>query len=129
MDALLIEQHIQSGRVEVFGITSTEKEKIEDSKILKKLGPGEKETIFEAHSEGCVAILDDSDSRSKAELFGTSFVSSPTILIEALTRKLINLEEFNTLTGKLSTSMNMSADKLLELFRIGREIWEGIKDG
>jgi len=93
------------------------------------LGAGERETIIEALEEECLAILDDLDSRAVASALGVSLCGSDTVLIEALLRRLVTLQDYEGKATRLAGVMGMRADDLAELLRLGRLIKEAIGNG
>lgn len=128
-DAYLIERYVIEGKVTVIELTAGVQEKLGRAAMPSKLGLGEKETIIEALEEDCLAILDDLGSRSVAAMLGLAFSGSDTVLLEALLKKFITLEDYESKISRLATVMGMRADDLAELLRLGRLIGEVIGNG
>jgi len=128
-DALTIEQYIEAGKVKVISLTADVRRRMETLQLPLSLGAGERETIIEALEEGCLAILDDLDSRAAASALGVLLCGSDTVLIEALLKKLVTLQEYEAAVTRLAGIMGMRADDLAELLRLGRLIKEVIGNG
>lgn len=128
-DALTIEQYVEAGKMKVIRLTADVQRRMGALQLPLSLGAGERETIIEALEEECLAILDDLDSRAAASALGVSLCGSDTVLIEALLRRLVTLQEYEDKATRLAGVMGMRADDLAELLRLGRLIKEAIGNG
>jgi predicted nucleic acid-binding protein len=117
MDSFVLEQAIHDGKVKILKPSLGNREVLE-MPILAKLGVGEKETVYEAFKEGCLAILDDRDSKVAASVLNVSFQSSPLILFEALLRGLLTRGAFEEALERLATVAGLPPDRVAELKRL-----------
>jgi len=118
MDSFVLEQVIHDGRVKVLKPSLGNREVLEKMPILAKLGLGEKETVYEAFKEGCLAILDDRDSKVAASVLNVSFQSSPLILFEALLKGLLMPGALEEALERLATAARLPPDRVAELKRL-----------
>ncbi|MFQ6015816.1 MAG: hypothetical protein ACE5NP_10275 [Anaerolineae bacterium] len=124
-DALVIEQAIAAGKVKVVALKTGTRQKLAAAQVPARLGTGEKETIFEALEEGCLAVLDDLDSRAVASSLGVTLCGSDTVLVEALLKKVITRADYETKVTRLAGVMGMRADDLAEASaELGRSVAE-----
>ncbi len=119
-DAYVLEQAIQDGRISVLEIQPPDREAIRRMPLLGKLGKGEGETIYEALREGCVAILDDRDSRTAASTLKVPHQSSVSLLVEALLGGRLTASEFDRYLERLAAAAGIPADRVHEARRIAR---------
>ena len=128
-DALTIERYVEARKVKVIHLTVDVQRRMEALQLPSSLGTGERETIIEALEGECLAILDDLDSRAAASALGVSLCGSDTMLVEALLKRLVALQDYEDKVTRLASVMGMRADDLAELLRLGRLIKEAIGNG
>jgi predicted nucleic acid-binding protein len=85
---------------------------------LASLGRGESDTIAEARTEGCPALVDDSRAKIVARKLNVPFLSVDIMLIEALARKKITMEDFQKMARDLNSVANFRSDKYADLLAI-----------
>jgi predicted nucleic acid-binding protein len=93
------------------------------------LGAGEQETIIEAQTEGCPAVLDDLHARAAAAALRIPLCGSDTLLLEGLLKKRIDGRTYAEMVTRLAAAMRMRADDLAELLWLGRLIEEQVNYG
>ncbi|PKO20392.1 MAG: hypothetical protein CVU38_20345 [Chloroflexi bacterium HGW-Chloroflexi-1] len=123
-DAERIAKAIQDQLVQVVALNESDCQRLNQAGFSSGLGNGERETIVEALTQNCLAVLDDARARSAAVILGAMLCRSETLLVEALVRNLISLLEFETVLLRLAQVRGMRADDLAELLRLGRLIEE-----
>ena len=118
MDSFVLEQAIHDGRIKVLKLPPSNREVVEKIPILAKLGAGERETVYESFKEGCLAILDDRDSKVAASVLNVSFQSSSLILLEGFLRGLITRGAFEEALEVLAKVAGLPPDRVAELRRV-----------
>jgi predicted nucleic acid-binding protein len=115
-DAFVIDATVQKKMVGVVAFKS------DIPAELAKMGPGEAETIMESKTEKCTALLDDVRSKAYAARRGIEYTSVDVLLIEALARKKITMDDFEEFARRLGRACSMRAERYAELLRIGKII-------
>jgi len=111
-DAAVAEAEVQRKKIKVV----PSKAKKEPS--LASLGRGESDTIAEARAEDCPALVDDSRAKVVARKLKVPFLSVDIMLIEALARKKITMDEFQRMARDLNSVANFRSDKYADLLAI-----------
>ena len=123
-DALVIEQTIAEGCIQVKQLSPAAGKRLDEARFPERLGVGEQETIIEALEQKCLAVLDDLRARATAAVWDVTLCRTDTVLVEGLLKRRIELTEFEDMAIRLAGVMGMRADDLAELLRLGRLIQE-----
>ena len=111
-DAAVAEAEVQRKKIKIIH----SKAKKEPS--LASLGRGESDTIAEARAEDCPALVDDSRAKIVARKLNVPILSVDIMLIEALARKKITMNEFHKMARDLNSVANYRSDKYADLLTI-----------
>jgi hypothetical protein len=77
---------------------------------------------MESKTEKCTALLDDVRSKAYAARRGIEYTSVDVLLIEALVKKKITMDDYEEYAQRLSRACSMRAERYAELLRIGKII-------
>ncbi len=111
-DAAMAEAEVQRKKIKIV------RSKAKKEPSLASLGCGESDTIAEARAESCPALVDDSRAKIVARKLKVPFLSVDIMLIEALARKKITMDEFYKMARDLNSVANYRSDKYADLLTI-----------
>jgi len=97
-DAIAVDHFVQLGRITVQSVTLAAK----DQSWASRIDPGEAEVIILArNSKADWAIIDNAHARRAARSLGLSLRGTVGVLLEATSRKLITIPEFQLLISEI----------------------------
>jgi len=118
-DAMVTEAQVKRKKIEVIRFKGRK------SPILVGIGDGESDTIAEAKKEGCPVLIDDIKAKIIARKLDVPYLSTDVMLLEALVKGKITLDEFNDMAQELNRICNMRSDRYMDLLAIAKIISEG----
>ena len=125
-DAFIIERQIN----EFIFVKELNKDNLEEvNKLNKIIGTGESEAIILSIQEKTkLLLIDNLEPRKIAEIRGIKCRSTPGILLEALTKKIIKVEEYENAIKKLTEHAWLSGDIvayfLEQAYKLRRKKWK-----
>ena len=99
-DGLIVKDHVDSETIKVY--KAEDRGDVEALLRTKGIHLGEAETLAAAKSLDCTAIMDDSEARAVAEVYGIKAAPGTLILLfKLLSQKIISIEEAEDMLVKL----------------------------
>lgn len=121
-DALIIENAIEAGWIQVVDLTRDQELKARRLVQETHIGLGEASALVLAKDKEIMAILDDKEARAIGKSWGVEYTGTVMVLYEAFNKKATSYDELVDDLAKLAKVMWIGTDVITEIIKQAKSV-------